>query len=122
MIPAECAASSPSAICVLQSSSDSISSGRPAMWCLSCLLYTSYMSPEQVRGGDLDKRTDLFSLGSVLYEMGTGAMAFSGGTSGVIFEAILNRPPVSPLRLNPALPAGFEQVVNKALELSLIHI
>ena len=76
----------------------------------------TYMSPEQVRGGDLDKRTDLFSLGSVLYEMGTGAMAFSGGTSGVIFEAILNRPPVSPLRLNPALPAGFEQVVNKALE------
>ena len=76
----------------------------------------TYMSPEQVRGSDLDKRTDLFSLGSVLYEMGTGAMAFSGGTSGVIFEAILNRPPVPPLRLNPALPAGFEQVVNKALE------
>jgi eukaryotic-like serine/threonine-protein kinase len=76
----------------------------------------TYMSPEQVRGGDLDKRTDLFSLGSVLYEMGTGAMAFSGATSGVIFEAILNRPPVPPLRLNPALPAGFEQVVNKALE------
>jgi eukaryotic-like serine/threonine-protein kinase len=76
----------------------------------------TYMSPEQVRGGDLDKRTDLFSLGSVLYEMGTGAMAFSGATSGVIFEAILNRPPVPPLRLNPALPAGFEPVVNKALE------
>jgi eukaryotic-like serine/threonine-protein kinase len=76
----------------------------------------TYMSPEQVRGGDLDKRTDLFSLGSVLYEMGTGAMAFTGATSGVIFEAILNRPPVPPLRLNPALPAGFEQVVNKALE------
>jgi len=76
----------------------------------------TYMSPEQVRGGDLDKRTDLFSLGSVLYEMGTGAMAFSGTTSGVIFEAILNRPPVPPLRLNPALPAAFEQVVNKALE------
>ena len=76
----------------------------------------TYMSPEQVRGGDLDKRTDLFSLGSVLYEMGTGAMAFTGATSGVIFEAILNRPPVPPLRLNPALPAAFEQVVNKALE------
>ncbi len=76
----------------------------------------TYMSPEQVRGSELDKRTDLFSLGAVLYEMGTGAMAFSGATSGVIFEAILNRPPVSPLRLNPALPAGFEQVVNKALE------
>ncbi len=76
----------------------------------------TYMSPEQVRGGDLDRRTDLFSLGSVLYEMGTGAMAFTGATSGVIFEAILNRPPVPPLRLNPALPGGFEQVVNKALE------
>jgi eukaryotic-like serine/threonine-protein kinase len=76
----------------------------------------TYMSPEQVRGGELDKRTDLFSLGSVLYEMGTGAMAFTGATSGVIFEAILNRPPVPALRLNPALPAGFEQVVNKALE------
>jgi eukaryotic-like serine/threonine-protein kinase len=76
----------------------------------------TYMSPEQVRGGELDKRTDLFSLGSVLYEMGTGAMAFAGATSGVIFEAILNRPPVPALRLNPALPAGFEQVVNKALE------
>ena len=76
----------------------------------------TYMSPEQVRGSELDKRTDLFSLGAVLYEMGTGTMAFSGATTGVIFEAILNRPPVSPLRLNPALPAGFEQVVNKALE------
>ncbi len=76
----------------------------------------TYMSPEQVRGSDLDKRTDLFSLGSVLYEMGTGAVAFTGATSGVIFEAILNRAPAPPLRLNPALPAGFEQVVNKALE------
>ena len=76
----------------------------------------TYMSPEQVRGIDLDKRTDLFSLGAVLYEMGTGAMAFSGATGGVIFEAILNRTPVPPQRLNPALPAGFEHVVNKALE------
>src|ERR1700689_5525255 len=76
----------------------------------------TYMSPEQVRGGALDKRPDLFPLGSVLYEMGTGAMAFSGTTSGLIFEAILTPPPVPPLRLNPALPAGFEQVVNKALE------
>jgi serine/threonine protein kinase len=76
----------------------------------------TYMSPEQVRGIDLDKRTDLFSLGAVLYEMGTGAMAFTGATGGVIFEAILNRTPVPPQRLNPALPAGFEHVVNKALE------
>jgi serine/threonine protein kinase len=76
----------------------------------------TYMSPEQVRGIDLDKRTDLFSLGAVLYEMGTGAMAFTGATGGVIFEAILNRTPVPPQRLNPTLPAGFEHVVNKALE------
>ncbi len=76
----------------------------------------TYMSPEQVRGIDLDKRTDLFSLGAVLYEMGTGAMAFTGATTGVIFDAILNRAPISPLRLNPGLPGGFEHVVNKALE------
>jgi eukaryotic-like serine/threonine-protein kinase len=76
----------------------------------------TYMSPEQVRGVDLDKRTDLFSLGAVLYEMGTGAMAFTGATTGVIFDGILNRAPVPALRLNPALPPGFEHVVNKALE------
>jgi eukaryotic-like serine/threonine-protein kinase len=76
----------------------------------------TYMSPEQVRGIDLDKRTDLFSLGAVLYEMGTGAMAFTGATTGVIFDGILNRTPVPALRLNPALPSGFEHVVNKALE------
>jgi serine/threonine protein kinase/tetratricopeptide (TPR) repeat protein len=76
----------------------------------------TYMSPEQVRGIDLDKRTDLFSLGAVLYEMGTGAMAFTGATSGVIFDCILNRAPVPALRLNPALPSAFEHVVNKALE------
>jgi serine/threonine protein kinase/Tfp pilus assembly protein PilF len=76
----------------------------------------TYMSPEQVRGIDLDKRTDLFSLGAVLYEMATGAMAFTGATTGVIFDGILNRAPVSPLRLNPELPGGFEHVVNKALE------
>jgi serine/threonine protein kinase/tetratricopeptide (TPR) repeat protein len=76
----------------------------------------TYMSPEQVRGIDLDKRTDLFSLGAVLYEMGTGAMAFTGATTGVIFDGILNRAPVPALRLNPALPPGFEHVVNKALE------
>jgi len=76
----------------------------------------AYMSPEQARGGDLDARTDIFSFGLVLYEMATGRQAFSGSTSAVIHEAILNRQPAAASRLNPDIPGGFESILDKALE------
>src|SRR5439155_23520501 len=76
----------------------------------------AYMSPEQVREEELDARTDLFSFGTVLYEMATGRQAFSGQSTALTYEAILHHAPTSPIRINPEIPLKLEEIIEKTLE------